>query len=80
MGKVVLTSNVINSDTIATVNEPVTIKAVTTTGIEVLVPANTVAGATVLLNDDGTAPSDVLQEGVNLFSAEEAAKQLLVVG
>lgn len=80
MSRVVLQSNIVNSDTIAIINEPVTVNAVTSSGIAVLVPANTLAGATILLNSDGTVPSDALVEGVNLFSAEDAAKQLLVVG
>ena len=80
MPKVVLTSDIKDADTIATINEPVTVTATLTSGVQVTVPANTLAGAIVLLNADGTAPTGVLVEGSSLFSAEDAAAELTVVG
>jgi len=79
MPKVVLTSNIITADTIASVNEPVTISAQTAGGLTVTVPASTVPGDTILLNADGTAPTHFV-EGTNLFSSSEAANALTVVG
>ena len=80
MPKVVLTSEIKDADTIATINDPVTVTATLTSGVQVTVPANTAPGAIVLLNADGSAPTAVLVEGDNLFSAENATAELTVVG
>ena len=80
MPKVVLTSDIKDADTIATINEPVTVTATLTSGTQVTVPANTAPGAIVLLNADGSAPTAVLVEGDNLFSEENATAELTVVG
>lgn len=80
MPKVVLTSEIKDADTIETINEPVTVTATLTSGVQVTVPANTAPGAIVLLNADGSAPTAVLVEGDNLFSAENATAELTVVG
>ena len=79
MSKVVLNSNVLTADTIATINEPVSVTATLTSGVQVTVPAGTVAGAIVIVDADGTAPSGLLVEGVNLFSEAEAELDLTVI-
>ena len=46
-------------DTIASINEPSTVNAVTTSGLNVIVPAATQIGDYVQLNTDETAPTGV---------------------
>jgi len=58
--KAVPTTDIKQFDTLASVSpEPHTVQAQTTAGLTVIVPAGTVPGEFVELNDDGTAPTGI---------------------
>ena len=62
MAKAVLTSNVLEVDTIVSVAEPVTVRATTATGAVLIVPADTPVGSFAILGATGA-----YEEGTNLF-------------
>jgi hypothetical protein len=79
MTRYVKTVDILNADTIESINEPVTVTATTTGGLTVTVPAASIVGDIVILNADGTALTGTLVEGDNLFSPADAAAQLTAI-